>query len=132
MLKRISIFIVLALFATTTSAEAARGNPAKAKPYTGPIVSVTPLHQKPGAPFTISGKRFAPSKKLHVEMDCPMYGHKENGQWIWKATTNKKGDFALRELVPHPRHAKSTLCNVYVLNVTRKGAAWISTGFKID
>jgi hypothetical protein len=133
MLKRIALVTTIAAFASTATiaAAAGKGKPAHFKPYNGPLLKVTPLLGKPSAPLTISGTKFAASKKLHAEIDCPMFGKASQGSWSYTVRTDAKGSFTLREKVPTLKHAKSGICNVYVLNTTNKAAFWVSTGFKV-
>ena len=116
------------------AAAAGKGELDHVKPYAGPVLSVKPLKGKPNAPLTISGMRFAASKKLHTEIDCPMFptkGQPLHGRWNYTATTNAKGSFTLHEKFPTLKNATSGICNVYVLNTTKKGSFWVSTGFRV-
>jgi hypothetical protein len=136
MLKRIALVTTIAVFASTASmaAAAGKGKPVHARPYTGPLLSVTPLKGKPNSPLTIRGTRFAASKKLHAEIDCPMFptkGQPPNGRWNYTAKTDSKGRFTLKVKFPRLKRTKSGICNVYVLNTPARGASWISTGFTV-
>jgi hypothetical protein len=134
MLTRLALATAIAVLTpTVTLAAAGKGKPTHVRvtPYKGPLLSVTPLQGKPRAPLTISGTRFAPSKKLHAEIDCPMFAQARHGSWSYTVRTNAKGAFRLKTKVPTLKRAKTGICNVYVLNTTVKGASWISTGFKV-
>jgi hypothetical protein len=136
MLARVALLTTIAVFASTATIAAAAGEskPAHVAPYTGPVLSVEPLKGKPNAPLTISGTRFAASKSLHTEIDCPMFrikGQPLHGRWNYTATTNAKGSFTLHEKFPTLKNAASGFCNVYVLNTTKKGSSWVSTGFRV-
>jgi hypothetical protein len=137
MLARVALLTTIAVFASTATlaGAAGKGEPAHVKPYAGPVLSVKPLKGRPNAPLTISGTRFAASKKLHTEIDCPMFpskGQPLHGRWTYTATTSANGSFTLHEKFPALKNAKSGTCNVYVLNTAKKGSFWISTGFGVS
>jgi hypothetical protein len=133
MFTRIALLTTVAVFASTATIAAAAGKtkPVKVKPYSGPLLSVTPAKGKPNAPLTITGTRFAPSRKLHAEIDCPAFGHARNGSWSYSVKTNTRGSFTLTQRFPKLKGTNSGICNVYVLNTTRTSAFWISTGFRV-
>jgi hypothetical protein len=133
MFTRIALLTTVAVFASTATIAGAAGKsrPAHVKPYSGPLLSITPAQGKPNAPLTITGTRFAPGKKLHAEIDCPMFGRAKNGSWSYSVHTSTNGGFTLKQKFPKLKGVKSGVCNVYVLNTTRTSAFWVSTGFKV-
>lgn len=134
MLTRLALATAIAVLApTVTLAAAGKGKPAHVRvtPYKGPLLSVTPLQGKSRAPLTISGTQFAPSKKLHAEIDCPMFAQAKHGSWSYTVRTNAKGSFSLKTKVPTLKKARSGICKVYVLNTTVKDASWIGIRFKV-
>jgi hypothetical protein len=128
--KRIPLAACILLMAATTTASAA-GIPKPPKPPAGPTLNITPLVGASGAPMTIVGKLFAPQKSTHVELDCPMVGHIQHGQWKWTPKTDKHGTFTIKSTIPKPKKVKSSLCHVYALDVTKKGSFYVSTQFNI-
>jgi len=127
---RIALLAAIAVFTWTVTIAAAAGTGKPAAPQ----LSVKPLKGKPNAPLTISGAHLAASKRLHTEIDCPMFptkGQPLHGRWNYTATTNANGSFTLHEKFPTLRNAKSGRCNIYVLNKTKKRSFWVSTGFRV-
>lgn len=129
MRRRAILLVSLPLF--VLGGVSACGSSTPVSTYRGPALSVAPAAGRPHTIFTVSGTRFAARKSLHVELDCPSYGHTKHGSWSWTAQTNRAGAFILRERVPTPKHARIAACLVYVLNITRKAAFYVSAPFHI-
>jgi len=137
MLTRLLLLCAAVVLATTSAASAA-GKPPKPpktpkppKIPAGPVLTAVPTAALPGAPLTIAGARFQPNRKTPVELDCPMFGQTKHGQAKWTPRTTKGGAFTIKTHVFKPKGVKQSVCHIYALNVTPKGAYYVSIEFQI-
>lgn len=128
MLKRIGLLTCLAVMASTASVWAA---PRPPKPLTVPILTVNPHAAKPYTKYTVSGVRFEPGKTMQIEMFCPQFGNKKHGYQKFFVKVDGNGKFKQKRTVPVPKGVKSTICHLYALDITRKGAFYVSVEFDI-
>ncbi|GAC1399229.1 MAG: hypothetical protein NVSMB52_12780 [Chloroflexota bacterium] len=96
-----------------------------------PILTVSPSSGKPHTKFTMSGIRFEGGKTVQIEMYCPTFGNKKHGYKKWLVKVDSHGKFRQRRVVPTPIGTKKASCNLYALDITKKGAFYISVHFTI-
>lgn len=131
MLKRIGLIACVAISVSTASVSAASKPPKPPKTLTVPVLSVNPHAAKPHARYTVSGVRFEPGKLMQIEMYCPQFGNKTHGYQKFYVKVDNHGAFSQKRTVPTPVKARSAICHLYALDITKKGAFYVSVEFDI-